>query len=289
MKINSEDYRVEEGTKVRLEKMPTIVKSYFKSAEEYQAQLVSHVEQLNSLQNKLYASGCYAVLLIFQAMDAAGKDSTIKHVLSGVNPQGCDVHSFKKPTTEELEHDFLWRTERKLPARGEIGIFNRSYYEEVLVVRVHPEILHSQRIPDKLIDEKSIWSERYRSITDFEKHLYRNGTKIVKFFLHVSKDEQRKRFLKRIDEPAKNWKFNAADIEERKLWNEYMHAYEQCIATTSNRHAPWYVVPADDKHNMQIIVSQIVVDTLKSLQLAYPTPSKQLVAELRTIRKQLEK
>src|SRR5271155_4440833 len=203
-------------------------------------------------------------------MDAAGKDGAIRHVMSGVNPQGCEVFSFKQPTAEELEHDFLWRRSRHLPERGRIGIFNRSYYEEVLVVRVHPEILRSQGLSQELRDEKTVWEERYRSIMDLESHLYRNGTYIVKFFLHLSKDEQKKRFLARIDEPDKNWKFSMADIHERKYWKQYHAAFEECLQATSTRQAPWYAVPADDKENARLIVSQIVLDTLGGLKMSYP-------------------
>ena len=214
------------------------------------------VEELSSLQRLHYASNRYAVLLIFQAMDAAGKDGAIRHVMSGVNPQGCQVFSFKHPSATELDHDFLWRTTQCLPERGRIGIFNRSYYEEVLIVRVHPEILRSQGLPDELLHEKTIWQERYRSIVDLENHLHRNGTRIIKFFLHLSKEEQRKRFIDRIDEPEKNWKFSMADIEERKYWKQYMQAYEACLSATSTKIAPWYVVPADDKKNTRLIISQ---------------------------------
>jgi PPK2 family polyphosphate:nucleotide phosphotransferase len=226
--------------------------------------------KLASRRSLHYASSRYALLLIFQGMDAAGKDGAIRHVMSGVNPQGCEVFSFKQPSAEELKHDFLWRTTRRLPERGRIGIFNRSYYEEVLVVRVHPEILRGQGLPEELLDEKTIWEERYRSIVDLEAHLHRNGTRIVKFFLHLSKDEQRKRFLERIDEPDKNWKFSLADIHERKYWKQYMEAYEACLNATSTHHAPWYVVPADDKENARLIVSQILLDAFKELKMAYP-------------------
>ena len=220
MNINSKDFRVRADEKVKLKKWPTLVEPYYKSKEQYQEILGEHIRKLSAQQSLLYASNHYSLLLIFQGMDAAGKDGAIKHVMSGVNPQGCDVFSFKQPSAEELEHDFLWRTTRHLPERGRIGIFNRSYYEEVLIVRVHPELLHNEGLPDELI-EKTIWEERYRSIVDLENHLYRNGTRIIKFFLHLSKDEQRKRFLARIDEPEKNWKFSVADIEERKYWNHY--------------------------------------------------------------------
>jgi PPK2 family polyphosphate:nucleotide phosphotransferase len=288
MKINSKDYRVT-GKTVNLGKWPTIVKPVYKSKEQYQELLASHVEQLSSLQQLHYASHRYALLLIFQGMDAGGKDGAIRHVMSGVNPQGCEVFSFKQPSANELEHDFLWRTTCVLPERGRIGIFNRSYYEEVLVVRVHPEILRSQGLPEELRDEKTIWEERYRSIVDLESHLYRNGTRIIKVFLHLSKDEQRKRFLERIDEPDHNWKFSTADIHERKYWKEYMRAYEECLNATSTRHAPWYVVPADDKENARLIVSQIVLDTFKDLKMAYPktTPKRRL--ELKSIRELLTK
>ena len=215
------------------------------------------------MQQLHYASNRHAVLLIFQAMDAAGKDGAIRHVMSGVNPQGCQVFSFKHPSATELEHDFLWRTTRDLPERGRIGIFNRSYYEEVLIVRVHPEILRSEGLPDAPHDDKTVWHDRYRSIVDLEKHLHGNGTRIVKFFLHLSKEEQRKRFLARIDEPDKNWKFSLADIEERKFWKHYMKAYEECLSATSTSDSPWYVVPADDKENARLIVSQIVLDTFE--------------------------
>jgi PPK2 family polyphosphate:nucleotide phosphotransferase len=243
--------------------------------------------QLSSLQQLLYASNRYAVLLIFQAMDAAGKDGSIKHVMSGVNPQGCQVFSYKHPSPAELQHDFLWRTTRDLPERGRIGIFNRSYYEEVLIARVHPEILRSEGLPRSPIDEKTVWHDRYRSIVDLERHLHNNGTRIIKFYLHLSKEEQRKRFLQRIDEPAKNSKFSLADVEEREFWKEYMRAYEACLSTTSTRHAPWYAVPADDKKNARLIVSRIILDTLEGLKMTYPKTSAKRRQELVSIRKRL--
>jgi PPK2 family polyphosphate:nucleotide phosphotransferase len=289
MKISSKDFCVREGHAVNLRKCPTNVKPVYKSKEHYQELLGEHVAQLSTQQELLYASNGYAVLLIFQAMDAAGKDGAIKHVMSGVNPQGCQVFSFKHPSAEELEHDFLWRTTRDLPERGRIGIFNRSYYEEVLIVRVHPEILRSEGIPDAPDANKAVWRNRYRSIVDLEKHLHGNGTRIIKFFLHLSKEEQRKRFLQRIDEPEKNWKFGLADIEERKFWKQYMEAYEECLSATSTRDAPWYVVPADDKENARLIVSQIVLDALKGLQMTYPKSSAKRRQELQSIRKQLAK
>jgi len=228
-------------------------------------------------------------LLIFQAMDTAGKDGAIKHVMSGVNPQGCQVFSFKHPSTVELQHDFLWRTTRELPERGRIGIFNRSYYEEVLIARVHPEILRSEGVPGAAQDDKTVWRDRYRSINNLEKHLHVNGTRIVKFFLHLSKEEQRKRLLARIDEPQKNWKFGPADIQERKFWKSYMSAYEECLSATSTRNAPWYVVPADDKANARIIISRIVVDTFEGLKMAYPKTTAKRRRELQSIRKELAK
>lgn len=287
MKINSEDFCVQEGEKVKLKKWPTVVKPKYQSKEEYQKLLAEHVAQLSALQKLLYASNHHAVLLIFQAMDAAGKDGAIKHVMSGINPQGCQVFSFKHPSAAELEHDFLWRTTQCLPERGRIGIFNRSYYEEVLIVRVHPEILRSEGLPGELLDEKEIWKERYRSIVDLENHLSRNGTLIIKFFLHLSKEEQRKRFLDRIDEPEKNWKFSLADLAERKFWKKYMQAYEECLSATSTRDAPWYVVPADDKENTRLIVSQIILDSLNTLKMTYPESNAKRRQELKTIRKQL--
>ena len=267
MKIHSKNFRVTEGNKVDLKNWPTKIDPVYKSKDQYNKLLEDHVAQLSAQQQLLYADNRHAVLLIFQAMDAAGKDGAIRHVMSGVNPQGCQVFSFKHPSAAELEHDFLWRTTRDLPERGKIGIFNRSYYEEVLIVRVHPELLRSEGLPDALHDEKKVWHDRYRSIVDLEKHLHANGTRIVKFFLHLSKDEQRKRFLERIDEPEKNWKFSLADIEERKFWKHYMKAYEQCLSATSTRHSPWYVVPADDKENARLIVSQIVLDTFEEFKM----------------------
>ena len=222
-------------------------------------------------------------------MDTAGKDGAIKHVMSGINPQGCQVFSFKHPSPAELQHDFLWRTSRDLPERGRIGIFNRSYYEEVLIVRVHPEILRSEGIPDQPRDEEAIWHHRYRSIVDLEKHLHGNGSRIVKFYLHLSYEEQRKRFLERIDEPGKNWKLSLADFEERKFWKQYMKAYEECLSATSTDAAPWYIVPADDKENARLIVSQIILDTLEGLNMTYPKASAKRRRELLAIRKRLAK
>jgi PPK2 family polyphosphate:nucleotide phosphotransferase len=287
MKIESKAFRVREGEKVKLKKWPTRVKPFYKSKEHYQKLLETHVRELSARQSLLYAHDRYAVLLIFQAMDAAGKDGAIKHVLSGLNPQGCEVFSFKKPGDEELAHDFLWRTTCCLPERGRLGIFNRSYYEEVLVVRVHPELLQTQKLPAELIDHEKIWDERFRSILNLEKHLHRNGTRVVKFFLHLSKEEQRRRFLERIDDPDKNWKFSQSDIAERAHWKDYQKAYEDCLGATSTDHAPWFVVPADDKENARLIISQIVLDTLEKLRLRYPEPGKERRKALHAIRNQL--
>jgi PPK2 family polyphosphate:nucleotide phosphotransferase len=289
MTIHPKTFRVPPDKKVDLSEWPTLVDPYFKTKRQYRELLHEHMEELSSLQNLHYASNQYALLLIFQGMDAAGKDGAIRHVMSGVNPEGCEVFSFKQPSAEELEHDFLWRSTCRLPERGRIGIFNRSYYEEVLVVRVHPEILRSQGLPKEFRKEKEIWEHRYASIVDLEKHLYRNGTKIVKIFLHLSHEEQRKRFLERIDEPEKNWKFSTSDIHERKYWKDYMKAFEECIHATSTYHAPWYVVPADDKENARLIVSQIVLDALEELKMTYPKVTEKRRIELHTIQKLLAK
>ena len=288
MRISSKDFRVPEGDEVNLKKWPTKVEPVYKTKEQYNEPLEEHVAQLSSQQQLLYASNRYALLLIFQAMDAAGKDGAIRHVMSGVNPQGCQF-SYKDPSAAELEHDFLWRTTRDLPERGKIGIFNRSYYEEVPIVRVHPEILRSEGLSDVPHDEKTVWHDRYRSITNLERHLHENGTRIIKFFLYLSKEEQRKRFLARIDEKDKNWKFSTADIAERRFWKQYMNAYEKCLSATNTRDVPWYVVPADDKENARLIVSRIVLDTLEELKMTYPKASAQRHRELLSIRKQLAK
>jgi PPK2 family polyphosphate:nucleotide phosphotransferase len=287
MSINSKDFRMRPGEKVKLREWPTVVLPFCKSKKRYQKVLGEHVEELSSLQRLHYASNRYALLLIFQGMDGAGKDGAIRYVMSGVDPQGCEVSSFKQPSAEELEHDFLWRTTCRLPERGRIGMFNRSYYEEVLIVRVHPEILCGQGLPEELYDEKTIWKERYRSIVDLEEHLHRNGTRIIKVFLHLSKDEQRKRFLERIDEPDKNSKFSPADIHERQYWKQYMKAYEACLNATSTQHVPWHIVPADDKKNARLIVSQIVLDALDELKMAYPKTTAKRRLEFKAIRKEL--
>ena len=287
MKTISKTFRVAEGDTIDLGKRPTAVEPIYGSHSDYARTLAEHVDRLSDLQQLLYASDRHAVLLIFQAMDAAGKDGVIRHVMSGVNPQGCQVTSFKHPSATEMQHDFLWRSTRQLPERGRIGIFNRSYYEEVLIARVHPEILAAEDIADDRKHRKGMWHSRYRSIIDLERHLTRNGTRILKFYLHLSKEEKRRRFLERIDEPDKNWKFSAADIEERGYWAEYMDAYEACLGATSTNEAPWYVFPADDKENARIIVSKIIIDTLGDLDMAYPVPTDERRAELLAIRKEL--
>ena len=276
------------GAKIKLNEWPTKMKPFCRSKKRYKKLLGEHVKELSSLQRLHYASHRYALLLIFQGMDAAGKDGAIRHVMSGVNPQGCQVFSFKQPSAEELKHDFLWRTTRRLPERGRIGIFNRSYYEEVLIVRVHPEILLSQRLPEELRDEKTIWKDRYRSIVDLEKHLHRNGTRIVKFFLHLSKDEQRKRFRERVEEPDKNWKFSAADIHERASFEDYMNAYEDVFNHTSTSYAPWYIIPADHKWFTRLMVVSAINHTLDQLHLAYPKMTKEQKEALLTAKAEME-
>lgn len=289
MGSKAEEFRVEPGNKVKLDQWPTEIKVRYDSDKDYESKLNQSIEETSDLQRRLYASNSFALLLIFQAMDAAGKDGAIRHVMSGINPQGCHVYSFKQPSPEELEHDFLWRTARCMPERGKIVIFNRSYYEEVLIVRVHPEFLEAQGISASEGKQERFWQERYQSIVESEQHLHRSKTRILKFFLHLSKDEQRKRLLKRIDDPAKNWKFNAGDIEERKLWTDYQKAYEECLSATSTKNAPWYVVPADDKKNARLIISQIILDTLTSLDLRYPESTAEQLEELKACRKLLEK
>jgi len=287
MKIKIKKFQVNEKDKVKLKEWPTKVDPLYSSKEEYEDLLIDQIKELGALQQLQYASDRYSLLVIFQAMDAAGKDGAIKHVMSGINPQGCQVFSFKHPSATDLDHDFLWRTNQCLPERGRIGIFNRSYYEEVLVVRVHPEILKAEQLPDQDKDKKSIWKHRYESIVDSEKHLHRNGTRIIKFFLHISKDEQKKRFLDRIENPEKNWKFSAADIEERKFWDEYQYAYEECLSNTSTDHSPWYIIPADDKLNARLIISEVIINALKELDMQYPVTDDAKKAELATIREQL--
>jgi PPK2 family polyphosphate:nucleotide phosphotransferase len=287
MKIDLKQFRVPPGHKVKLKHWPTRIKPIYDSKEEYASILEHHVAQMSDLQGRLYAEARHATLIIFQAMDAAGKDGAIKHVMSGVNPQGCEVFSFKEPSAEELSHDFLWRTTLCLPARGRIGIFNRSYYEEVLVVRVHPELLDKQHLPTPLQRDPDIWRHRFHSINEYEKHLARNGVKIVKIFLHLSKTEQKHRLLKRIERPDKHWKISFDDIRERARWKDYMKAYEDCLAATSSKEASWYCVPADDKPNARLIISQILIDTLKGLKIQPPQSASGKRADLRKMRRAL--
>ena len=287
MTINTNDFCVAENASIDLKHWPTWIEPSYDSKKAYKKLFKAQLKELSTLQQLQYASNRYALLVIFQAMDAAGKDSAIKHVMTGVNPQGCQVFSFKHPSAAELDHDFLWRTTQCLPERGRIGIFNRSYYEEVLIARVHPEILRSQGLPEELLDENTIWQERYQSIVDLEQHLHRNGTRIIKFFLHLSKEEQRLRFLERIDKPEKFWKFSIADLAERKYWNHYMKAYEACLNATSTTTAPWYIVPADDKKTTRLIIAQVMVETLKSLNMRFPEADAERQQELLSIRNQL--
>jgi PPK2 family polyphosphate:nucleotide phosphotransferase len=289
MKLDCAAFRVLADEKVRLAMRPTAVKPLYKSRKHYRTLIEEQIAELAVQQSLLYANNDHSLLLIFQAMDAAGKDSAIKHVMSGVNPQGCQVYSFKHPSTAELAHDFLWRTTRCLPERGQIGIFNRSYYEEVLIVRVQPEILASEGLPSEALQARDFWQQRYRSITDLEHHLHRSGTRIIKFFLHLSKEEQRRRLLRRIDEPDKNWKASMADIEQRQFWKQYQEAYEACLSATSTVHSPWYSVPADDKQNAHLIIAQVILDALKQLRMSYPRSGPARERELRTIRRKLAK
>ena len=281
-------FRVRPGEKVDLRRYDPADAGPFKNKGKAAGKLDRGIERLIDLQERLYAQDRWAVLLIFQAMDAAGKDSVIKHVMSGLNPQATQVFAFKRPSDEELDHDYLWRTSKALPERGRIGIFNRSYYEEVLVVRVHPEILARQKLPASFVS-RHIWNERYEDINAFERYLYRNGTLIRKFFLHVSKDEQRRRFLERLDEPAKNWKFAIGDLDERDRWDDHMRAYEQAISATSTKHAPWFIVPADHKWFTRLVVADLVVEALDSLDLAFPKGSKAHLEALAAGRKRLER
>jgi len=280
-------FRVRPDKKFRLEDHDPGFTGRFESKEDGKRHLEKGLEKLRDLQEKLYAQDQWAVLLIFQAMDAAGKDSVIEHVMSGVNPQGCQVYSFKQPSSEELDHDFLWRTTRCLPERGRIGVFNRSYYEEVLVVRVHPQILAKQKLPTTLVTDR-IWKERYEDIGAFERYLSRNGTVIRKFFLNVSKDEQRQRFLARLDQPEKNWKFAAADVQEREHWDDYMKAYEKMIEATTSDEAPWFVIPADHKWFTRLAVADVIVETLEGLDLHFPEVSEAQRQELQRARALLE-
>ena len=284
----SDPFRITDGTKFRLKKIDPAETLDFESDEKAEAEeaLAQGVELLKTLQDKLYAQDRWSVLIIFQALDAAGKDGAIKHVMSGVNPQGCEVSSFKAPSAEELDHDFLWRCAKRLPERGRIGIFNRSYYEETLVVRVHPEYLAGQKLPPK-IRTRDLWKQRFKDISNFERYLTHNGTMVLKFFLHISKEEQRQRFLKRIDDPEKNWKFSLKDVEERQHWDEYMDAYEDTIRHTASKYAPWYVVPADNKWFTRLVVASAIVDNLNALDLEYPSLGKDELQTLETAKQAL--
>lgn len=288
--IKTGDFIVNGEHRIKLSDHKTKIEDVYDGKTDYKKRLEDFQAQINDLQRMMYAHDRYSMLLIFQAMDAAGKDGTIRAIMSGVNVHGITVHAFKQPSAEELDHDFLWRTTRLLPQRGRIGIFNRSYYEEVLVVKVHPEIVQkSQKLPAELTrDMREFWEHRYESIRDFEKHCWRNGTKVLKFFLNLSRDEQRDRFLDRIDEPDKNWKFSEGDVAERKYWTEYQQAYEEAVNATAAKHAPWFVVPADDKKTMRLIVAQIILEQLKSLDMEYPEVSEDRVRELKKYRDMLE-
>ena len=287
-KIDIDRFRIAEGSKVELDHHPTDHSGGYTDKKMAVADLAKNIERLSELQDILYAQNVHSLLIIFQAMDAAGKDGAIKHVMSGLNPQGCQVTSFKQPSSEEIDHDFLWRCQKALPERGRIGIFNRSHYEEVLVVRVHSGILQLQQLPDKVKNDKFIWKKRFRQIRDWEQHLTENGTHVLKFFLHVSKDEQKKRFLERIDIAEKNWKFSAGDAKERVFWDDYMNAYEDVMEETSTEHAPWYVIPADKKWFTRLAISEIIVRKLESLKMSYPVVSPERLVELQEAKKILE-
>ena len=282
----SKPYRIDQGKNFRLKDFSPAATTHIHSKEQAQKLLQQSIVEMSQLQDKLYAQDSWGVLLMFQAIDAAGKDGAIKHVMSGVNPQGCQVYSFKAPSPEDLNHDYLWRTSKVLPERGHIGIFNRSYYEEVLVVRVHPQILQNERLPESLIG-KSLWEDRFEDIRNFERYLSGNGIVVRKFFLNVSKKEQKQRFLERLETPEKNWKFSVADIKERECWDDYMKAYDEMIAATSTKHAPWYVVPADNKWYTRLVVAAAIVDTLKDLKLAYPTVDPEKRKQLAAAKREL--
>jgi len=281
-------YRIDDGAKFRLKDFDPADTGDFRSNEHAQELLDKGIDEMRTLQDKLYAQDRWAILVVLQAMDAAGKDGLIKHVMSGVNPEGCQVYSFKQPSSEDLNHDFLWRAAKVLPERGHIGIFNRSYYEEVLVVRVHPNILKNERLPETLLS-KNLWSQRFEDMQSFEKYLSHNGIVVRKFFLNLSKKEQKRRFLERLENPEKNWKFSAADLRERECWDDYMTAYEEMIAATSSKHAPWYVVPADNKWYTRLLVAAAIVDTLKELKLAYPEVGAEERKQLLVAKRELER
>lgn len=286
--MNIEKFRIKEGSKLNLKKHDPDLTANYTDKKEAVADLKDNIDKLAELQDMLYAQDVYSLLIVFQAMDAAGKDGAIKHVMSGVNPQGVSVASFKAPSAEELDHDFLWRHQKALPERGKIGIFNRSHYEEVLVVRVHPDILQAQQLPPEVKNDPKIWKKRFDHIRDWEQHLFENGIHILKFFLNVSKKEQKERFLARIDEPEKNWKFSASDVKERGHWDDYMKAYEDAISATSTENAPWYVIPADKKWFTRLAVSEIIVKKLESMDLHYPKVPDETLARLEDARRLLE-
>ncbi|HMQ04623.1 MAG TPA: polyphosphate kinase 2 family protein [Pyrinomonadaceae bacterium] len=286
--MNIEKFLVKEGSKLDLKDHPTNFTGDYTDKDEAVEDLAKNVERLRELQEVLYAQDIYSLLVIFQAMDAAGKDGAIEHVMSGVNPQGCHVVSFKQPSSEERDHDYLWRHQKALPERGKIGIFNRSHYEEVLVVRVHPEILHGSQLPPAVKNDPDIWKKRFKHIRDWEDHLAENGTHILKFFLNVSREEQKKRFLSRINEPEKNWKFSIGDVKEREHWGEYMRAYEEAISATSTDNAPWYIIPADKKWFTRLAVSEVIMKTLDSIDLHYPAVTDRHRAELAEAKAVLE-
>ena len=286
--MNIEKFRIREGSKVNLKDHPTDFTAEYTDKKQAEIDLSKNVERLAELQDVLYAHDVFSLLIIFQAMDAAGKDGAIEHVMSGVNPQGCHVVSFKQPSSEELDHDFLWRCAKNTPERGKIGIFNRSHYEEVLIVRVHPAILQDQRLPDAVKKDKNVWKKRFTAICNFEGTLVENGTHVIKFFLNISKEEQKKRFLSRIDEKEKNWKFSLGDVKERGYWNDYMAAYKEAIEGTSTAKSPWYIIPADKKWFTRLAVSEIIVNKLESLKLHYPVVTEEHKKELLEAKKMLE-
>lgn len=286
MKIDK--FRVREGAKLNLKNYKTDDTDGLKDKDEAKEALANNIKRMSELQDTLYAQDTKALLIIFQAMDAAGKDSAIEHVMSGVNPQGVQVTSFKQPSTEELDHDYLWRCAKNMPERGRIGIFNRSHYEEVLVVRVHAGILQAQHLQDDIKNDKNIWKQRFKQIREYEDYLADNGTHIIKFFLHVSKEEQKKRFLARIDTPEKNWKFSSSDVKERAFWDDYMKAYKEAIENTSTDKAPWYIIPADKKWFTRLAVSEIIVEKMKSMKLHYPVVTEEHKKELDEAKKMLE-
>ncbi|MCK6615878.1 MAG: polyphosphate kinase 2 family protein [Ignavibacteriaceae bacterium] len=285
MKLNLARFRVTSPRKFKLSDYSCSNTGRVKSKEQAEKILEANIKEMAELQDKMYAHDKWAVLLIFQAMDAAGKDGAIKHVMSGLNPQGTQVFSFKQPSAEELDHDYLWRINKSLPERGRIGIFNRSHYEEILVVKVH-DLVEKEKLPHELIHNR-IWEDRYRQFRDYERYLYENGIVTVKFFLHLSKDEQKRRFLKRIEDPTKNWKFSESDLKERKFWDEYQKTYEEAITNTASKYGPWYIIPADKKWFARLVISQVVVETMRKLKPVYPTPSEEHIANLQVYKERL--